>query len=137
MWPALSSTSPGTAPRSGPSDGLPLLHVEHAYLKGVRRVIKDVFDRLGALALLALTAIPLLIIALAVRFGSGDRGPVIFRQVRVGKGGRPFRMYRFRTLYSDAESRLAQLRPMNETDGVLFKMRHDPRVTPVGRILRR
>jgi len=120
-----------------PVDGLPLLHVEHAYLKGVRRIVKDVADRCGALVLLAMAAVPLLGIALAVRLASGDNGPVIFRQVRVGKGGQPFQMYKFRTMYEDAESRLAQLRCMNDTDGALFKMRHDPRITPIGHFLRR
>ena len=120
-----------------PVDGLPLLHVEHAYLKGIRRLVKDVTDRLGAMALLAMAAVPILAIALTVRLASGDRGPVIFRQVRVGKGGQPFQMYKFRTMYGDAETRLAQLRCRNDTDGALFKMRHDPRITPIGRFLRR
>ena len=67
----------------------------------------------------------------------GSPGPVLFRQVRVGRDGGEFPIYKFRSMYVDAEQRLAELRHLNEHDGVLFKMRNDPRVTPVGRWLRR
>jgi lipopolysaccharide/colanic/teichoic acid biosynthesis glycosyltransferase len=77
----------------------------------------------------------LLGLALAVRADSP--GPVLFRQVRVGKDGRRFVMFKFRTMCSDAEGRLASLRQLNEYHGVLFKIRDDPRVTRVGRWLRR
>ena len=120
-----------------PVDGLPMLHVEHPRLKGGRRVVKAIFDRLSALLLLLLAAPVLLAIALLIRFSPGAAGPVIFRQERVGKNGRPFVIYKFRTMYVDAEARLEGLLDRNETDGELFKMRHDPRVTPVGRWLRR
>lgn len=118
-----------------PVDGLPMLHVEHPRLSGGGRVVKEVSDRIGAVLLL-LAASPLLLgVAMAVRISS--RGPVLFRQVRVGRDGREFRMIKFRSMYVDAESRLAELRHLNEHDGVLFKIRNDPRVTPVGRWLRR
>ncbi|WP_446213936.1 sugar transferase [Micromonospora sp. IBSANI012] len=120
-----------------PVDGLPMLHVEHPRLKGGRRVVKAVFDRLSALLLLILAAPLLLAIALMVWMSPGAGGPAIFRQVRVGKNGRPFIIYKFRTMFVDAEERLAELLDGNESDGELFKMRHDPRVTPVGRWLRR
>nr|WP_244317301.1 sugar transferase [Micromonospora terminaliae] len=120
-----------------PVDGLPMLHVEHPRLKGGRRFVKEVFDRVSALALLILAAPLLLAIALAVRTGPGAGGPAVFSQVRVGKNGRPFTIYKFRTMYVDAEARQAELLDRNESDGELFKMRHDPRVTPVGRWLRR
>lgn len=120
-----------------PVDGLPLLHIEHPRLKGVRRVVKAVVDRISALLLLIPASLPLAAIALAVRFAPRSRGPVIFTQQRIGRGGQPFAMYKFRTMYVDAESRLAELRHLNETGGTLFKMRSDPRVTPVGRFLRR
>lgn len=120
-----------------PVDGLPMLHVEHPRLKGGRRVVKEVFDRVSALVLLILAGPVLLALALLVRLAPGAGGPAIFRQVRVGKNGRPFTIYKFRTMYVDAEERLAELLDRNETDGELFKMRQDPRVTPVGRWLRR
>nr|WP_074319351.1 sugar transferase [Micromonospora cremea] len=120
-----------------PVDGLPMLHVEHPRLKGGRRVVKAVFDRVSALLLLIVAAPVLLAIAVLVRMSPGAGGPAIFRQVRVGKNGRPFRIYKFRTMYVNAEERLAELLDRNETDGELFKMRQDPRVTRVGRWLRR
>jgi exopolysaccharide biosynthesis polyprenyl glycosylphosphotransferase len=120
-----------------PVDGLPMLHVEHPRLKGSTRVVKEVFDRVGALLLL-IAATPLLAIIVAlVLLTPGGRGPAIFRQERVGKNGRPFVLYKFRTMAVDAEAWLADLRQLNESDGQLFKIRDDPRVTPVGRWLRR
>ena len=118
-----------------PFDGLPMLHVEHPRLHGGARIVKDLVDRVGALALLILFGPLLLCVALCVRVTS--RGPVLFRQVRVGRDGSEFRIFKFRSMYVDAEARLAELRHLNEHDGVLFKMRDDPRVTPVGRWLRR
>jgi lipopolysaccharide/colanic/teichoic acid biosynthesis glycosyltransferase len=77
----------------------------------------------------------LLLIAVMVRLTSP--GPVIFRQVRVGRDGRMFTLYKFRSMVVDAEEQLVDLRRHNDSDGVLFKVRQDPRVTPVGRWLRR
>ncbi len=118
-----------------PVDGLPLLHVEHPRLSGGARVVKELVDRVGALVLLVLLA-PLLV-ALAVWIRWDSPGPALFRQVRVGRGGRRFVIYKFRTMQVDAEQRLAELRHLNEHDGVLFKIRNDPRVTRAGRWLRR
>jgi exopolysaccharide biosynthesis polyprenyl glycosylphosphotransferase len=118
-----------------PFDGLPMLHVEHPRLHGGARFVKDLVDRVGALALLILLGPVLLGVALCVRLTS--RGPVVFRQVRVGRDGSEFRIFKFRSMYVDAEARLAELRHLNEHEGVLFKIRDDPRVTPVGRWLRR
>ncbi|WP_328462488.1 exopolysaccharide biosynthesis polyprenyl glycosylphosphotransferase [Actinoplanes sp. NBC_00393] len=118
-----------------PFDGLPMLHVEHPRLHGGSRLVKDVVDRAGALLLLILFGPVLLGVALCVSLTS--RGPVLFRQVRVGRDGRHFRIFKFRSMYIDAEARLSELRHLNEHDGVLFKIRDDPRVTPVGRWLRR
>ncbi|MDT5032643.1 MAG: hypothetical protein QOC94_2814 [Actinoplanes sp.] len=120
-----------------PVDGLPMLHVEHPRLKGSARFVKAIFDRLGALLLLILGAPVMIVVAAVVRFLPGGRGPAIFRQERVGKDGRPFVLYKFRTMHVDAEARLAGLREHNESDGELFKMREDPRVTSVGHWLRR
>jgi exopolysaccharide biosynthesis polyprenyl glycosylphosphotransferase len=118
-----------------PFDGLPMLHVEHPRLHGGLRLVKELVDRVGAFLLLVAFGPALLGIALCVRLTS--RGPVLFRQVRVGRDGRLFRIYKFRSMYVDAEARLAELRHLNEQDGVLFKIRDDPRVTGVGRWLRR
>ncbi|WP_232521045.1 sugar transferase [Micromonospora phaseoli] len=120
-----------------PVDGLPMLHVEHPRLKGGRRFVKAVFDRVSALLLLLLASPLMLVIALLVRLAPGARGPVIFRQERVGRNGRLFVIYKFRTMYTDAEERLAQLLHRNEHDGELFKIRDDPRVTRFGHRLRR
>jgi exopolysaccharide biosynthesis polyprenyl glycosylphosphotransferase len=118
-----------------PFDGLPMLHVEHPRLHGGIRIVKEIVDRVGAALLLGVFGPLLLGVALLVRVTS--RGPVLFRQVRVGRDGREFRIFKFRSMYVDAEARLAELRHLNEHDGVLFKIRDDPRVTPVGRWLRR
>ncbi|HEY8472131.1 MAG TPA: sugar transferase [Natronosporangium sp.] len=118
-----------------PVDGLPMLHVEHPRLAGGARLVKEVVDRAGAILLLVLCLPVLLVVAALVRLDSP--GPVLFRQVRVGKHGSEFVMYKFRTMYLDAEARLAEVRHLNEHDGVLFKIRQDPRVTRVGRWLRR
>ncbi len=120
-----------------PVDGLPMLHVEHPRLKGSARLVKAAFDRAGALVLLTLAAPVLAAVAALVMFAPGGRGPAVFRQERVGKDGRPFVLYKFRTMVVNAEARLPKLRDLNDTDGELFKMRNDPRVTPVGRWLRR
>jgi hypothetical protein len=119
-----------------PVDGLPLLHVEHPKLRGMRRVIKDMFDRAGALLGLILISPLLLTIAALVKFGPGG-GPAFFRQVRVGRDGQQFNIFKFRTMHTDAEARLAEIMELNEHDGALFKMRNDPRITPVGKWLRR
>ena len=120
-----------------PVDGLPMLHVEHPRLKGSARLVKAAFDRIGALVLL-ITAAPLLAaVAALVMFAPGGRGPAVFRQERVGKDGRLFTLYKFRTMVVNAEARMIEIRNLNDTDGELFKMRNDPRVTPVGRWLRR
>jgi exopolysaccharide biosynthesis polyprenyl glycosylphosphotransferase len=118
-----------------PFDGLPMLHVEHPRLHGGVRIVKELFDRFGAMFLLVVLGPVLLAVALCVRVTS--RGPVLFRQVRVGRDGRRFRIFKFRSMYVDAEARLAELKHLNEHDGVLFKMRDDPRVTPIGWWLRR
>lgn len=101
----------------------------------VSRVGKVVLDRVGALVLLVLTAPLLLVVWAAVRWDS--RGPGLFSQTRVGRNGVPFKMYKLRTMHMDAESMLAQLVAENESDGTLFKIRRDPRVTRLGYLLRR
>ncbi|WP_449065320.1 sugar transferase [Planomonospora algeriensis] len=118
-----------------PVAGLPLLHVDHPELSGVRQFFKDAFDRVVAAAVLLLLSPVMLTVAAAIRFG--DPGPALFRQTRVGRGGREFQIYKFRTMVTDAEKIKSSLVAWNEKDGVLFKMRHDPRVTRVGALLRK
>jgi exopolysaccharide biosynthesis polyprenyl glycosylphosphotransferase len=118
-----------------PVAGLPLLHVDQAELGGVKRLIKGLFDRLAAGLALLLVLPALAVIALAI--WANDRGPVFFRQTRVGKDSGTFRVWKFRTMVVDAEERLARLTALNEAAGVLFKLRQDPRVTKVGTWLRR
>lgn len=115
-----------------PVDGSPLLHVEEPTLAGPRRVLKDVFDRTVALLSLLVLALPLLVLALLVRLTSP--GAAFFKQVRVGKDGREFRLWKLRTMVGGAESMIPA---GNDADGLLFKLREDPRVTPIGRLLRR
>jgi exopolysaccharide biosynthesis polyprenyl glycosylphosphotransferase len=118
-----------------PVAGLPLLHVEEPELTGFRRLFKSVTERLLALSLLLLLSPVWLVIAVVVKLT--DRGPVLFAQERVGLNGKTFRIWKFRSMYVGAEERLDELAARNEKDDVLFKMRRDPRVTPVGRLLRR
>jgi exopolysaccharide biosynthesis polyprenyl glycosylphosphotransferase len=119
-----------------PVEGHTLLHVQTARLTGVRALVKVTFDRVvAALALLVLSPL-LALIALVVRLESS--GPALFRQVRVGQGGRSFVIYKFRSMYADADKRLDELQEQNaHKAGPLFKMGNDPRITRVGRILRR
>jgi exopolysaccharide biosynthesis polyprenyl glycosylphosphotransferase len=125
----------GPRVRIRPISGLPLLHVERPELHGVRRLTKEAVDRVGS-ALVLLVLLPLLVtIALAVRLTS--RGPVLFRQVRVGRDGRRFSMLKFRSMVVGAEQLRVGLATDNQRNGVLFKMRQDPRVTRVGRVLRK
>lgn len=102
---------------------------------GLAKIAKRVMDVIVASAGLMLAALPMLCIALAIRLTSP--GPILFRQARVGKGGRLFTSYKFRSMYMDAEDRLAEVRHLNQADGPIFKIRQDPRMTPVGRFLRR
>jgi exopolysaccharide biosynthesis polyprenyl glycosylphosphotransferase len=118
-----------------PFEGLPLLSVEQPRFEGWRRVVKAAVDRCAAAAALLVLAPVLLGIALAVRLTSS--GPALFRQERIGINGRPFTMLKFRSMVVDADQKLAEIQAGNISDGLLFKMREDPRVTRVGRWLRR
>jgi exopolysaccharide biosynthesis polyprenyl glycosylphosphotransferase len=117
-----------------PIEGLPLLHVEEPTLSGVAWLVKNLLDRVAAALGLLVLAPLFAVIAVGIR--TSDAGPVFFRQARVGHEGRTFRVWKFRTMYCDAEERLAALTDQNESDGLLFKMRQDPRVFPFGRLLR-
>ena len=118
-----------------PIAGLTLLHVDHPQLSGPRQVLKDLFDR--SAAAVALVLLSPLMVALGAAIKLSDSGPALFTQTRVGKDGRTFTIYKFRTMVVDAEKRLAELREKNDNDGAKFKMRRDPRVTAVGAQLRK
>ncbi|HEY0620379.1 MAG TPA: sugar transferase [Kribbella sp.] len=133
--------SPGIIEVAGPRisirpvAGLSLLHLERPSASAGPHLLKSIFDRVAAFFLLTLV-LPLLVgIALAVKLGS--RGPVLFKQRRVGRGNSTFTMLKFRTMVVDAEARLAALAEQSEGNTVLFKLRVDPRVTKVGTFLRR
>src|SRR3954454_3270708 len=118
-----------------PFEGLPFLSVEQPRFEGWQRVVKGGMDRLLAGTALVLLAPLLLAIAVAVRASSP--GSVLYQQERVGLGGTSFTMLKFRSMVADADQQRATLQEQNISDGLLFKIRNDPRVTPVGRWLRR
>ncbi|MGH3509621.1 MAG: exopolysaccharide biosynthesis polyprenyl glycosylphosphotransferase, partial [Nocardioidaceae bacterium] len=112
-----------------------LLSVQSGRVSPVVQFLKGTIDRIGALLLLLVFLVPMLLLALLIRL---DRpGPALFRQVRVGREGRLFTMYKFRTMVVDAESLLAELLEKNEAEGPLFKIEDDPRITRLGGFLRR
>lgn len=98
-------------------------------------VLKHLIDRVGSFVLIILFSWLFALVALVIKLTSP--GPVLFRQQRSGLNGRPFTIYKFRTMVTDAEQRKHELAAMNEMSGPVFKMTQDPRVTPVGRILRK
>ena len=100
-----------------------------------QRFVKRLMDALGAGALLIFLAPVLVLIALAVKFSS--RGPVLYRWHVVGQGGRPFIGYKFRTMIENADELKQQLLEQNEMQGPVFKIKNDPRITAVGRVLRK
>jgi len=118
-----------------PLGDFPVIYLEPVRNYGWRAFAKRTFDILFAGGLLVLLAPVIMIVALAVKFGS--HGPVFFSQQRVGRGGKIFTIHKFRSMVVGAESQLDDLQSYNEADGPLFKMRDDPRVTRVGRVLRR
>ncbi|MCD5312938.1 sugar transferase [Kineosporia babensis] len=133
--------SPGIVEVAGPRlsirplAGLSLLHLEQPTATGGDLLLKAAFDRLLGTAVLLVLSPLLIVIAVAVRTTSP--GPALFRQTRVGVGGREFSIYKFRSMVTDAEARLRELSEQDEGNGVLFKMRADPRITPIGAFLRR
>ena len=118
-----------------PVAGLPLVDVERPRAIASGRWVKRSFDILGAGVLLLLTAPLMGLVALAIKLEDG--GPVLFRQLRVGRKGEIFACLKFRSMVVDAEARLAALAHLNQGAGPLFKLARDPRITRVGRILRK
>lgn len=120
---------------SRPVEGLPLMHVELPQYAGAKHAMKRVTDIvLAGGALLVLSPV-FLVLATLIRRDSP--GPIIFRQQRIGRGGAPFLMFKFRSMVQDAEDNVAGLLDQNEGAGVLFKVKNDPRITEVGRWMRR
>jgi exopolysaccharide biosynthesis polyprenyl glycosylphosphotransferase len=117
------------------SMGLPLLEVYYPQLDNTQRALKRVLDVAVSLGGLVLLSLLFLTVAVAIRLDSP--GPIFFRQKRVGADGKVFICYMFRSMYEGAERRQEELEPLNEAEGPVFKIRNDPRVTPVGRFLRR
>lgn len=136
MAPSLTDVS-GPRIHSRPVAGLPLMHVETPRYTGLRAAMKRTFDIIGSLLVIALLALPMVVVAVLVKATSP--GPVFFKQQRVGLDGEEFRMWKFRSMRRDAEQVLAQLDAADRMDpgSVLFKMKDDPRVTSVGRFIRR
>jgi exopolysaccharide biosynthesis polyprenyl glycosylphosphotransferase len=118
-----------------PTAGLPLLQIEGPQYRGSKKFQKRAFDLCFALAVLVVTSPVLIAIAIAIKLDS--RGSVFYTSERIGIDGRPFSMVKFRTMIQDADRQLASLLASNESDGVLFKMKEDPRITRVGSFLRR
>jgi exopolysaccharide biosynthesis polyprenyl glycosylphosphotransferase len=118
-----------------PGQTVPLFELKPPVFEGVDFVIKRSFDLIVSTLLVVALAPVLLLIAAAIRAGSA--GPVVYRSVRPGIGGRPFTCLKFRTMEADADQRQEELERANEKRGALFKIRNDPRVTPLGAFLRR
>ena len=118
-----------------PGQSVPLFELKPPVFEGVDYALKRSFDLVGGFLLLLVLSPLMATIALAVRLTS--RGAVVYRSVRPGIGGQPFECMKFRTMYRDADQRQADLEQRNEATGALFKIRDDPRMTPVGRLLRR
>jgi exopolysaccharide biosynthesis polyprenyl glycosylphosphotransferase len=118
-----------------PGVPVPLFTLRPPVFEGVEFAVKRSFDLVLASALLFVLSPALLAIALAVRLSS--HGPIIYRSRRPGMAGRPFDCLKFRTMFDDAEASQVALETLNELSGALFKIRDDPRVTPIGRVLRR
>lgn len=134
MAPALTDVS-GPRIHIQPVAGLPLVHVTTPKLEGLQAIAKRGFDIAASAAILAALCLPMAVVAFLIKLDG--RGPVFFLQQRIGKAGESFNMYKFRSMRVDAEAQLHALSQKNEGNGVLFKMKDDPRVTRVGKWIRR
>jgi exopolysaccharide biosynthesis polyprenyl glycosylphosphotransferase len=118
-----------------PGESVPLFTLRPPVFEGIDYALKRTFDLVVAtLSLIALTPV-LVVIAIAVKLSS--RGPIIYRSLRPGIGGKPFHCFKFRTMREHSDQLQADLESLNEQSGALFKIRRDPRLTSVGRLLRR
>lgn len=135
MAPALTEVA-GPRVHVSPVDGVPLMWVDQPQFTGLRLVVKRLLDVIGSLVVLVLTSPVFAAAALLVRLSS--RGPALYKHVRLGRHGDEFVVYKFRSMHVGADKRRTELLGYNESDGgMLFKMRRDPRVTPIGRVLRK
>lgn len=116
-------------------NGRPMLVFRSTPEDSWQKVAKHAIDVFGAFAFLSITAVPFLFIAIAIKLTSP--GPIFFKQRRSGLNGKPFTMLKFRSMVTNAEQRKHELEVINEMDGPVFKVTNDPRVTRIGRILRR
>ncbi|GAB4099245.1 sugar transferase [Sinomonas halotolerans] len=132
--PALTDVA-GPRIHTQPVAGLPLIHVTTPKLDGSKRLFKRLFDISASGLALIVLALPMLLVAALIKLD--DPGPSIFRQRRIGKAGASFEMLKFRSMVVDAEARLRALREQSEGNGVMFKMKQDPRITRIGRLIRR
>lgn len=115
--------------------GIPLFDLQETSIAGWNLFVKRVLDVVGSAALLVLLAPFLLMVALAIKLDS--KGPVLFYQTRLGRSGAPFTCLKFRSMREGAEEELSKLKLLNEVDGPIFKIRDDPRLTRLGRFIRR
>jgi exopolysaccharide biosynthesis polyprenyl glycosylphosphotransferase len=115
--------------------GVPMINLRSPALNDVQRFMKRILDIIGSLLLLTLAAVPMLAVALAIKLDS--RGPIMFRQKRVGENGRIFGMYKFRSMVPNAEALQTNINQVDENGNLVFKFRDDPRITRVGRFIRR
>jgi exopolysaccharide biosynthesis polyprenyl glycosylphosphotransferase len=115
-------------------DGLVVRSVTHDSHRDLELALKRIFDIAGAT--LALVALSPILLATAIAVWLRDGPPILFRQIRIGRHGRPFTIYKFRTMQPDAEDRFAEISTSSDTKGAAFKMRDDPRVTRLGHVLR-
>ena len=115
--------------------GIPMLSAREVRVSRLQQILARILD----LTIIGIGTIPTLIVAsiIAIAIRLESPGPVIFSQVRIGRNGKQFRMYKFRSMVVDAESKRAELEALNEADGPIFKIKDDPRLTKVGRIIRR
>ncbi len=115
--------------------GMPVMSYSLVRFDYRKRVVKRAFDFFVGIIGSLITIILTPFIGLAIKLDSP--GPIMFSQVRIGKNGRRFKMYKFRSMYIDAEERKKELMAQNEVQGLMFKMEHDPRITKVGNFLRK
>jgi exopolysaccharide biosynthesis polyprenyl glycosylphosphotransferase len=133
--PALTDVA-GPRIHSTPVAGLPLIHVDYPEFTGIHRFLKRASDVFGALVLILLASPIMIAVAIAVK--STSRGPLFYGQERVGRKGVPFKMWKFRSMIVGADDQLKSLLDAQGTsDRPLFKVTNDPRITPVGRFIRR